>query len=125
MKKPLQEKKWIVFFTTYPPLECGIATFIADLIRYFDEIFSPKKETKVVAMDSSFYSYTYPSKGILEISENNEDDYKKAAEALNGMEEVKIISIQHEFGIFGDEYGKNLIAFLDHIRKPVIVTLHT
>lgn len=124
--KNASEKVWVVYVTTYPPRECGLATFSADLINYQDELFFGKVETKVVAMNTAAGTqHKYPSKVILEISENKRDEYVKAALELNAKEEVKIVSIQHEFGIFGNNYGENLIVFLENLKKPVVVTFHT
>lgn len=118
---------WIVFITTYPPRECGLATFSSDLIDSFDEIFSPREETKVIAMevDNSPVDEKYSSKVIYKVSENKKEDYVDAAKYLNGLSQVKIVSIQHEFGIFGQNDGENILHFLDEIKKPVSVTYHT
>ncbi len=121
-----KEKVSIVYLTTYPPRACGIATFTSDLIDYSDELFLGKVDTKVVAMRrEADERYTYSDKVIFEISENDKNDYEKAAMMLNEMKEVKIVSIQHEFGIFGNNYGESLIYFLEKIKKPIAVTLHT
>lgn len=127
-----KDSMWIVFMTTYPPRECGIATFTSDLIDSFDKIFSPQEETKVIAMevddvnqDQKPVKDPQNEKVIFRISENNADDYVAAAKYINSLDEVKLISIQHEFGIFGQNDGANLLVFLKEITKPVIVTLHT
>lgn len=120
-----QEKMWIVYLGTYPPRECGIATFTADLVKNFDDLYSPQEETKVIALNNSLQTYNYPRKVIFQISENEPDDYKAAAEKLNKMPQVKLVSVQHEFGIYGRDYGKNLLIFLENINKPVVVTFHT
>lgn len=122
---------WIVFLTTFPPRECGLATFSADLINSFDRLFAPVEETKVIAMEtegSETFATGVPideGKVIFRISENKIDEYVNAAEYLNTLNRVKVISVQHEFGIFGNNDGENVLVFLEHIRKPVIVTFHT
>lgn len=125
MKKPKQDKAWIVFLGTYPPRECGIATFTADLVRNFDELYSPREETRVVAVNNNLQTYKYPRKVVAQVSENDPDEYKLVAEKLNKMSQVKLISVQHEFGIYGAGCGKNLLVFLKSINKPVAVTFHT
>ena len=121
-----REKMWVVFLTTYPPRECGIATFTADLIKNFDQLFAPREETKVAAMNTDvLQTYNYPKKVIFQISENNPADYVEVARKLNKMTHVKLVSIQHEFGIFGSDYGKNMLVFLDEIKKPIVVTFHS
>src|SRR5680860_1100932 len=125
MKQP-NEKMWIVFLTTYPPRECGIATFTSDLLKSFDQQFVLREETKVVAINADvLQSFNYPPKVILQISENKPEDYLDAARKLNEMPYVKLVSIQHEFGIFGSNYGENILVFLKEIKKPVVVTFHT
>ena len=126
MENTSREKMWIVYITTYPPRECGIATFSADLVESFDELFVPREETKVIAMAAEGFSpQTYPDKVISQISENNPTDYFEAAKMLNDMSQVKLVSIQHEFGIFGGHDGENILLFLDEIKRPVAITFHT
>jgi len=120
------DKMWVVFLTTYPPRECGIATFTSDLLHSFDELFLPREEAKVIAMNTdTLQTFNYTSKVISQISENNPNDYLAAASLLNDLPQVKLVSIQHEFGIFGADYGKNILVFLDEIKKPVAITFHT
>jgi glycosyltransferase involved in cell wall biosynthesis len=117
---------WIVFLATYPPRECGIATFTSDLLKNFDQLFVPHEEAKVIAMNTGvLQTYNYPKKVILQISENHPADYLLAAQKLNTMPQVKVVSVQHEFGIFGADYGKNILLFLNEIKKPVVITFHT
>lgn len=117
---------WIVHLTTYPPRECGIATFSADLISYSKELFSGQALAKVVALnDPSGPVPAYPDEVLFSIQDSDPDEYRSAAARLNAMPEVSIVSIQHEFGIFGGEYGEHLLAFLDELTKPVVVTFHT
>ena len=80
MEKIKQDKAWIVFLGTYPPRECGIATFTADLTNNFDELYSPREETKVVAINNNLQTYKYPRKVIAQISENDPDGYQAVAE---------------------------------------------
>lgn len=119
------EKAWIVHLTTFPPRECGLATFCFDLITYFEELFNSAVEHKVVAMNTADSPREYSKKVILEIREDNPEEYIKVALKLNSMPEVALVSIQHEYGIFGNNYGENILLFLGKIEKPVVVTLHT
>ncbi|MFA5248674.1 MAG: glycosyltransferase [Patescibacteria group bacterium] len=126
MKNSTTEKCWIVFLSTYPPRECGLATFTADLIKYFDRLYAPREETRVLSMNTDMLqSYNYSKKVIFQLSENKIKDYLVAAEKLNKMPQVKIVSIQHEFGIFGHNNGQNILTFLQTIKKPVAITFHT
>jgi glycosyltransferase involved in cell wall biosynthesis len=121
-----QSKSWIVCLATFPPRQCGIATFTADLTHAIDQMFGPSVETKIVAMNLTEISHLpYPDQVIMQISQPYEKDYLKAANKLNRLKRVKLINIQHEFGIFGGDYGAHLLLFLAKINKPVVTTLHT
>lgn len=125
MKQSLK-KMLVVFLATYPPRECGIATFTFDLLESFDQLFIPREEAKVIALNTNISQvYNYPPAVIKQISENEVDDYLAAAQELNTLPQVKLVCIQHEFGIFGADYGKNILVFLREIKKPVAITFHT
>lgn len=107
----------LVFISTFVPRECGIATFTRDL---FDSINAPKG---IIAMSDKKYSYG--KEVIGEIREGKVDDYINIAREINNNDKIKLIHIQHEFGIFGGEYGSHILYFLNEIKKPVIITFHT
>ncbi|MBU1199813.1 MAG: glycosyltransferase [Nanoarchaeota archaeon] len=116
---------WILYIGTFPPRECGIATFTKDLATAMDKQFSPLIKSKILAMnDDSTNIYNYPKDVILEISDTDISEYIETAKMINKMDAVKMVSIQHEFGIFGGEYGSYLIAFLEILEKPVFITFH-
>ncbi|MCF7865423.1 MAG: glycosyltransferase [Candidatus Pacebacteria bacterium] len=117
---------WVVFVSSFPPRQCGIATFTADLVEHFDQQFEPREETKVIALNTqSDADLSYSDKVIAQISENSIEDYLSVAQKINEMDYVKLVSIQHEYGLFGDNDGEHAIPFIQAIQKPVIVTLHT
>jgi glycosyltransferase involved in cell wall biosynthesis len=53
------------------------------------------------------------------------EDYINRANEINRMAEIKLVSIQHEYGLFGGEQGEYLLPFLELLRKPVVITMHT
>jgi glycosyltransferase involved in cell wall biosynthesis len=68
--------------------------------------------------------YEYPAIVRLEIQETDLDDYARAADFLNAGP-FEVISLQHEFGIFGGEAGSYITNLLSRLTKPVVTTLHT
>jgi len=124
MKK---EKSLVLYLSTYPPRECGIATYCKDLTTAMDKKFNPTLKSRVLAVNDNDSSiYNYPKKVILQIDESNVEDYIDLAKKINKLKEIKLVNIQHEFGIFaGGEYGEFLIPFLEHLKKPVVVTFHS
>lgn len=116
----------ILYLGTFPPRECGIATFTQDLTKAIDKEFNLGIKSKVLAINDNGTSiYNYPRKVKWQIDETNIDDYLQRAKEINKSSEVKLVNIQHEYGIFGGEKGNYLLPFLEILQKPAIVTLHT
>ncbi|MCA9485997.1 MAG: glycosyltransferase, partial [Nanoarchaeota archaeon] len=69
--------------------------------------------------------YNYPKKVAYQLSDNRKADYKKMAMRINKDDSIKIVSIQHEFGLFGGEMGEYIVNFLEVLNKPKIITFHS
>lgn len=116
----------IVYVGTYPPRECGIATFTQDLIRAIDQTFAPRITSKVIAMNvNATETHPYSKKVIFQIDQRKDEDYKDAAALVNAAKDIKAVNVQHEYGIYGGEQGEKLLLFLQNLEKPVFTTLHT
>jgi glycosyltransferase involved in cell wall biosynthesis len=113
----------IAFIGNHLPRLCGIATFTHDLHRAV-AMNRPDLETGIVAMTDSGGAYNYPPAVHLEIHDDNIDDYVKAAEFLNRAG-YDVVSLQHEYGIFGGEAGGNITKLLARLKMPIVTTLHT
>lgn len=111
----------IAFLSTYPPRECGLATFTQDLINAMDN--SRIMETSVVAIKND-EDDVYEDKVIAEIRQNNHDGYIEAARKLNDSD-IDLLVIEHEYGIFGGEHGDYILDFVNNLDIPVVTTLHT
>jgi len=116
-KKPLN----IAFLSTIPPRECGLATFTQDLIDAIDE--SGAVNTYVIAVNNKMQR-KYGSKVICEINQNCLEDYLELPDKLDSFG-IDLVVIEHEFGIYGGEYGEYILEFLRQVEIPVITTLHT
>lgn len=126
MSIPTSEKAWIVVLTTFPPRACGIATFSNDLCNAFDQLFAPELETKIVAMSNKHStSLVYSEKVIGQILQSRRGDYVALAQRLNQDTRVKLVCIQHEFGLYNGLYGDYLLTFIAALRKPLVITFHT
>jgi glycosyltransferase involved in cell wall biosynthesis len=112
------------FLCTFPPRECGIASFTNDLATAMDKRFNPKLKSQVVAIDED-EDYNYPEKVVMHISKDDILHYLDVAKKLNENDNIKIVCVQHEFGLFGGEYGSFLIPFLEALKKPAVITFHT
>jgi glycosyltransferase involved in cell wall biosynthesis len=113
----------IAFIGNHLPRRCGIATFTHDLHRAVS-LDRPELETGVVAMTDPGRSYDYPQAVRLQIQDDVIGEYIQAAEFLN-KERFDVVCLQHEYGIFGGEAGRNIIELLSRLEMPVVTTLHT
>lgn len=111
----------VAMVSTYPPRECGIATFTRDLSR---ALRGAGLRTWVVAMNEEAAAYAYGSEVRIQIHEDNREEYRAAAEALN-CSDAQVVSLQHEFGLFGGEWGELVLELVDSLDRPLVVTLHT
>ncbi|MCX6798605.1 MAG: glycosyltransferase family 4 protein [Candidatus Diapherotrites archaeon] len=122
----MRKTDWIHFMSSYPPRECGIATFTKDLLSAIEGKKNPGLQCRVVAMNDNLYStYAYPKQVNLQIQQDDHDSYFRAADKLNKSKKTKVVCIQHEFGLFGGAYGDYLIPFLEELEKPVVTTFHS
>ncbi len=121
-----ENKPTIVFLSTYPPRECGIATFTQDLFRYCKKNLGSGFKFKIAALNvSPLDSYKYPPEVAWEIDQNSKSAYLDLAKELNEDKFIAGIIIQHEYGIFGGVQGDKLLHFMQKCQKPMLVTLHT
>lgn len=105
------------------PRHCGIATFTTHLAdALMDEL--PGADGFVVAMNDAGHRHTYPGRVRFEIAEGDLTSYRRAADFLN-VNQVDVVSVQHEYGIFGGKAGAHLLDLLRQLRMPIVTTLHT
>ncbi|MGA3172424.1 MAG: glycosyltransferase family 4 protein [Chthoniobacteraceae bacterium] len=113
----------IAFLGDYVPRRCGIATFTADICEAIAAEF-PDADCIVGSVNDRPEGYDYPPRVRFEIDEKELDSYRRAAEFLK-INNVEVVCVQHEFGIYGGPAGSHLLAFLREVRTPVVTTLHT
>ncbi|HEY8421858.1 MAG: glycosyltransferase [Clostridiales bacterium] len=111
----------VAFLSTYPPRECGLATFTQDLARELDKI-KLLSNPKVIAVSNDDYNYS--GRVILELRQHDRESYINTAKAINNSN-IELVIIEHEYGIFGGEAGEYILDFADKLQIPFITTLHT
>jgi len=111
----------IAFLSTYPPRECGIATFTQDLINAIDNIGTI--HTSVIAINNK-EDCEYDTKVEVCIGQNEQKDYIEAAKKINASN-IDLLVIEHEYGIFGGEDGEYILDLINNLEIPVVTTLHT
>jgi glycosyltransferase involved in cell wall biosynthesis len=113
----------VAFVGNHLPRQCGIATFTSDLCEAVAAEF-PLCRCLVGAVNDRPEGYNYPARIRFEIKEQEINSYRQAAHFLNANN-VELVSVQHEFGIFGGPAGSHLLALLPDLNMPVVTTLHT
>lgn len=105
------------------PRHCGIATFTTHLAGSLAAV-SPLTDCFVVAVNEAGRRYAYPESVRFELVEADATSYRRCADYLN-VNDVDVVCLQHEFGIFGGKAGSHVVLLLRELRIPVVTTLHT
>jgi glycosyltransferase involved in cell wall biosynthesis len=112
-----------LFLGSFPPRECGIATFTKDVVDSFDRAFATSSE--IIAIDEPGGEVrTYGPEVVARLRQNSRESYTDVAAIVNAHP-AKVLNIQHEYGLFGGERGEWLIDLMQASEKPVVLTLHT
>ena len=112
----------VLLLGSYPPRECGIATFTHDVYESFRRA---AVHSDVIAIDEPGGEMRrYPSQVVARLSEQDRYSYGDIARFVN-EHRADILHIQHEYGLFGGTNGEWLVDMLDAVTKPIVITLHT
>ncbi|MCX6280133.1 MAG: glycosyltransferase, partial [Bacteroidetes bacterium] len=114
----------ILFVTSYPPRECGIATYSQDLIKALNNKFNGSLPIKVCALESNGNTYPYPKEVKYILKTSIAREYEKLAIEINQDADIKIVLFQHEFGFFHKQ-EKAFLQLLNRLLKPVVIVFHT
>ncbi|MEA2664495.1 MAG: polysaccharide biosynthesis protein PslF [Candidatus Eremiobacteraeota bacterium] len=113
----------MLFLSSFPPRECGIATFTKDVVDSYDEEFGTCSAT--VAIDEpGGETRRYPDQVVARLTQHDRDSYATIADFVNAYP-CDALSIQHEYGLFGGEEGEWIVDLITRVRKPVVTSLHT
>ena len=115
----------ILFLTTFPPRECGIATYSQDLIHALQKQFVYSFSIKVCAIENDHELHDYDNQIIkYKLNTSQAQSYTDLAENINADTNIKILLIQHEFGLFA-ESNEAFNHFVTQINKPIVFVFHT
>lgn len=130
MKKNLEkvltyESKEIraIFLSSYIPRKCGIATYTKDLTNAIN-LLNPHALAEIMVVARPHESIHYPWEVKYKIDQEDLHTYLEAANYIN-QSGTDIVSLQHEYGLYGGEWGEYIIPFVESLKKPLVTTLHT
>ncbi len=114
----------ILFVTSFPPRECGIATYSQDLINALNNQFESSFNCSICSLENDAEQHTYKQipKYILNTDEPNA--FRQTALQINNDDNIKLVIMQHEFGFFAKKEAE-FTHFYNRITKPIIFVFHT
>jgi len=114
----------ILFIASYPPRECGIATYTQDLIKSLNNKFCDSFDIRICALANANEQHTYPEEVNYILNTDISASYRQLAEDINTNTDIELILIQHEFGFFRTN-DADFRQFLSSVIKPVVLVFHT
>jgi glycosyltransferase involved in cell wall biosynthesis len=107
----------------YLPRQCGIATFTTDLCAAISGEYGTARLLALPVNDTE-EGYDYPPRVRWSLAQNEVKSYEDAADFLN-FNNIDMVCLQHEYGIFGGQAGSHILHLLRRLKMPVVTTLHT
>ncbi|MCX6817008.1 MAG: glycosyltransferase [Candidatus Beckwithbacteria bacterium] len=115
--------KRIIYVSSYIPRHCGIATYTKNLTNAVN-LLNPYHLAKIIAVNRGQESLDYPKEVKFVLNHLQPHDYLKAAEFINHSG-ADLVSLQHEFGLFGGQCGDYLLPFINALKLPLVTTIHS
>jgi len=114
----------ILFIASYPPRECGIATYSQDLIKALNNKFDHSFDVKICALESDTERHAYSDRVRYIMNTDHPDSFIRLAKMINDNIAIQMVLIQHEFGFFEGKED-HFKQFLNALTKPIIIVFHT
>jgi glycosyltransferase involved in cell wall biosynthesis len=121
----LQKGIKMLLVSSYPPRECGIATFSNDIVNAVKIVFGDTLPVEVCALQNSEQHFEYNNEVSFILPVDSLEHYRMVAEKINERNDIGLVCIQHEFGLFRGEYGDYILSFILALNKPIVTVFHT
>lgn len=118
-----QERVNVIYVSSYIPRKCGIATYSKDLTNAIN-LLNSRSLAEILTVSRIEEEIEYPWEAKFKIVYDELNTYLTAAQYVN-QSHADLVSLQHEFGLFGGLVGEYIIDFAEALEKPLVTTLHT
>lgn len=114
----------VAYVSTYIPKKCGLATYTHHLRQSVQNAKWWTGTDPVIVLSDKNEQPDSGSPALWPLPKDEREAYAKMAEKIN-QSDVSLVSLQHEFGIFGGEAGSYILDFVRQLKKPLVTTFHT
>jgi len=114
----------ILFISSFPPRECGIATYSQDLVNSLNNQFENSFICKICALESDSEKQIYTPKVKFILNTDCRNSYENNVIYINNDKNIKLVVIQHEFGFFSNN-EKEFQQFFKNISTSIVIVFHT
>lgn len=115
----------MLVISSYPPRECGIATFSADIVQTITKLFGETLPIEVCALRKNETDLYYPEEVTYTLDASDLDAIRLIAHQINERNDIGLICLQHEFGLYGGRHGVEILVLLLSLNKPLVTVFHT
>ena len=115
----------ILFISSYPPRECGIATYSQDLLKSLNNKFDHSFTLNVCALEAGPSHFNYPEEVKYVLDTHDVSQFEILARDINDNRNIHLVLVQHEFGFYQHAGESAFLKFLYTLNKPAIVVFHT
>jgi len=113
----------VIYVSSYIPRQCGIASYTKNLTNAVN-LLNPYHLAEIIAVNREKESLNYPEEVKLVLNDQKQADYSKTAEWINHSG-ADLVSLQHEFGLFGGQSGDYILPFIEALTLPLVTTIHS
>jgi glycosyltransferase involved in cell wall biosynthesis len=114
----------VLMITSYPPRECGIATYSSDLKKAIQNKFKQSFSINICPVESNSNTYLYDEPILYTLNTDEPNSFLKLAHKINSNASIEVVVVQHEFGFY-HHCTQQFQQLLDNISKPVVIAFHT
>ena len=115
----------ILFVTSYPPRECGIATYSQDLITALNNKFENSFDIKICALENAHEYFSYKTGDIYcTLNVDEPHSFSDVTKQINSDDSIALVVFQHEYGFYAG-HEEDFKTMLRDLNKKILLSFHT